>query len=80
MIEQVISEKEISESKKTYREGEYDLLSLDQARLILGIGKNKMYELVNTGKIPYISGVSGRKIRRGAIYDFILAHEKINNE
>jgi predicted DNA-binding transcriptional regulator AlpA len=75
MAEQVISKEEVSDVK-VMREGEYDLLSLYEARKMLGIGQNKMYELVNTGQIPYISGFGGKKIRKGAIYDFILQHER----
>ena len=58
------------------RENEYELLSLNEARKMLGIGINKMYKLVNSGEIPYVSGFGGRKIRKGAIYDFILQHEQ----
>ena len=76
MIDELIKNEMKAESSEKIREGEYDLLTLKQARMILGIGQNKMYSLINSGQIPYVTGISGRKIRRGALYDYILAHEK----
>lgn len=67
-------------NRKVYREGEFDLLSLAEAGKVLGIGQNKIYQLVNEGELPFIYGLSGRKIRRGALYDFILAHETRNKK
>lgn len=60
-----------------FREDEFDLLSVREAGKMLGVGLSKMYEIVNNGQIPYVSGFGGKKIRKGAIYDLILKHEQV---
>ena len=54
---------------------EDDLLSLKEVRQILGVGQNKMYELVKKGEIPHVKGIAGTKIRRGTLHKYIMSHE-----
>lgn len=57
------------------REGEYDLLSVKEAGKMLGVNHNRVYAMINSGEIPYITGFGGKKIRKGALYDLIMQNE-----
>ena len=52
------------------------LITSEEARKILKIGKNKMNELLRNKEIPAVLLGNGYKIRRSAIDDYILKLEK----
>ena len=74
----VITEEIINNTnpERIVRENEFELLTISQAKAFLGVGTNTIYKLVKTGEIPHVEGLRGIKIRKGALYDFIMAHEK----
>ena len=55
------------------------LITSEEARRILKIGKNKMNELLRNKEIPSVMLGNGYKIRRSAIDDYILKLEKRGN-
>jgi predicted DNA-binding transcriptional regulator AlpA len=71
MQEQAVMEKDFADRMPS----DDDLLSLNEARSILGVGVNKIYNLVNSGEIPHVAGISGKKIRRGTLHNYIMEHE-----
>ncbi len=52
------------------------LITSEEARKILKIGKNKMNELLKSKEIPSVMLGHGYKIRRSAIDDYIIKLEK----
>ena len=51
------------------------LYKLDQAILLLGIGKTRLYEEMNAGRIRYVTCGNRRLIPLGAVRDFVALLE-----
>lgn len=56
-----------------------DIVSVDDLMEMLDIGRNKAYELLNSGQIKAIK-VKGYRIPKLAIKDYVLSQSKITME
>jgi predicted transcriptional regulator of viral defense system len=56
-----------------------DIVSVDDLMEMLDIGRNKAYELLNSGQIKSIK-MKGYRIPKLAIKDFVLSQSKITME
>ncbi len=52
------------------------LLRVEDAAKRFSIGKSTMYTLINTGKIPTVMIISGKRIPLAALYEYVAARTR----
>jgi excisionase family DNA binding protein len=71
-----LEDPQISASGQGARAHPDPLLSLDEAMLILGIGRTLLYKQMNRGELPWVQIGTTRHIRRSDLVEFIQRNRK----
>lgn len=71
MSAETTEEKKESKSIPNCREGCQLPHTLDVAMILLGVGRTRLYELMNHREIEYVDAGYGRRIRHDAITAFL---------